>query len=396
MLAETYNLIATAAFGLESVVGRELYRLGYREQRTENGRVCFKGDGSAIARCNLWLRSADRVLIEVGRFTATSFEELFQGVRALPWEEYIALRDAFPVSGKAIASQLMSVSDCQAITKKAIVEKMKETHHLPWFDEDGPTVKVEVGLLKDTATLTIDTSGAGLHKRGYRKLNAVAPLRETLAAALVQLSRWHPERALIDPMCGSGTIPIEAALLAQNRAPGLGRTFAAEQFAFLPSDIWREARAEALDAAKNDHDGYIAGTDIDEEVLSLARYHAKAAGVNVHFQRQDLREMRTKREYGFLITNPPYGERMGDRAEAERIIASLGTLKKALRNWGVFVISPHERFERLFGARADVRRKLYNGAMQCQFYQYLGPKPPWLEKTVGQHIIPGSDEEGRI
>lgn len=377
-MSETFRLVATSAFGLESVVARELYRLGYHDTQTENGRVAFDGDAAAIARCNMWLRSADRLLIEVGRFHAETFDELFEGVRALPWERYIARTDTFPVTGKAVSSRLMSVPDCQAITKKAVVERLKSVYNISWFEESGPTVKIEVGMLRDIATITIDTSGAGLHKRGYRKLTAAAPLRETLAAALVQLSRWHPDRVLADPLCGSGTIPVEAAMIATDRAPGLTREFAAEGFSFLNAAVFAEARSEANDRFTPDRSVTILGYDRDPNVLSLARYHAKSAGVRVHFQQQELKDFRSSHGYGFIITNPPYGERLGDAEEAAAVYRTLGRLKKELVNWGVFAIAPQGPFEKQFGARADVRRKLYNGRIACQFYQYLGPKPPWL------------------
>lgn len=377
-----FHLIATAAFGLEGVVAAELRRMGY-EVETENGRVRFCGTMADIARCNLWLRVADRLLIEVGSFKATSFEELFEGVRALPWEEYIPKEGCFPVSGKAVASQLMSVPDCQAITKKAIVERLKQKYPVAWFEEAGETYKLEVGLLKDVATLTLDCSGAGLHRRGYRPLTAQAPLRETLAAALVLLCRWHPDRTLWDPMCGSGTIPIEAALIGRNIAPGMNRTFAAEDWRWMDKDVFRQARAQALEAIDRERELHIIGTDIDERVLSTARFHAKSAKVekDIHIQCQPLREMRTSREYGFIVCNPPYGERMGQIREAEQLYREMAKVFATLPTWGKNVITSYPNFERVYGRRADRRRKLYNGKLQCQYYQFLGPRPPWLERA---------------
>ncbi|MDW7651891.1 MAG: class I SAM-dependent RNA methyltransferase, partial [Bacillota bacterium] len=281
-----FELIATAAFGLEAVVAKELKDLGYTDQMVENGRVTFRGDETAICRANLWLRSADRVLVKMGEFDATTFEELFQGARALPWPDWLPENAEFPVDGKSVKSKLYSVSDCQAIVKKAVVEKMKEKYKTDWFAENGPRYKIEVGLLKDRATLTMDTSGAGLHKRGYRELTAKAPLRETLAAALVMLSKWPADRVLADPFCGSGTIPVEAALIGLNIAPGLRRRFAAETWPVISARCWRDARDEAKSAVITGRQLRILGTDIDEKVLSLARHHARKAGVDshIHFQ----------------------------------------------------------------------------------------------------------------
>ncbi|MGI5922032.1 MAG: THUMP domain-containing class I SAM-dependent RNA methyltransferase, partial [Syntrophomonadaceae bacterium] len=275
----TINLIATAAFGLESVVANELKNLGYNNLKIENGKVSFAADEKAIARCNLWLRSAERLLLKVGEFEARSFEELFENTRALPWQDWIPAQGQFPVEGKSINSKLFSVSDCQAIVKKAVVEKLKQTYPCRWFSETGPRYRIEVSLLKDVATLTIDTSGAGLHKRGYRKLSAAAPLKETLAAAIIMISRWKPDRALIDPFCGSGTIPIEAGLIGRNIAPGLNRSFDAENWAALPARIWSEARNETRDLIDHEQPLGIMGFDIDKEVISLARYHVKQCGL---------------------------------------------------------------------------------------------------------------------
>lgn len=372
------DLIATAAFGLEAVVAREVRQLGYEEVTVENGKVNFRADESAISRANIWLRTADRILLKMGEFEATSFEELFEKTKALPWTDWLPEDAVFPVEGKSINSQLYSVPDCQAIVKKAVVEKMKSKYNKSWFEETGAQYTIEVALLKDIATLTIDTSGIGLHKRGYRKLSAQAPLKETLAAALVLLSRWFPDRALIDPCCGSGTIPIEAAMIASNIAPGLNRNFAAENWPNLSPALWKQAREEAESMIKEDIELKIIGTDINNEVLSLARYHARQAKVDkhIHFQRQPLSEISSHSKYGWLITNPPYGERLGELKEAEALYKQMGQAFKKLDTWSFYIITSHPKFEHIFGRPADKKRKLYNGRIQCNFFQFFGPKPP--------------------
>lgn len=372
------ELIATAAFGLEAVVARELNQLGYEDCKIENGKVTFSADEMAICRCNLWLRTADRLLLKVGQFRATSFEELFQQTKALPWPEWLPKNACFPVEGKSVRSTLYSVPDCQAIVKKAIVEKMKQKYRLDWFPEDGPRYTVEVALLKDVVTLTIDTSGAGLHKRGYRKLVAEAPLRETLAAAMVLLSHWTGSQILWDPFCGSGTIPIETALIGRNIAPGLRRTFAAENWPNIAATHWQQAREEARHLARFNEPMDIRGTDLDPDVLSLARYHGKKAGVEdaIHWQRQDFHSLSTHHKYGYIITNPPYGHRLGEIKEAEKIYQDLGPILAPLDTWSFFILTSDKDFERLFNRRASKRRKLYNGRIECHYYQYFGPRPP--------------------
>jgi putative N6-adenine-specific DNA methylase len=375
------NLIATAAFGLESIVANELKKLGYENLTVENGRVDFTADLSAIARCNLWLRSADRVLIKTGEFKAMSFEELFEQTKALPWDDWLPENAEFPVEGKSIQSKLFSVPDCQAIVKKAIVEKMKIRYPRKWFEEDGPKYRIQVALLKDRVTLTIDTSGAGLHKRGYRKLSAEAPLKETLAAALISISRWKADRAFIDPLCGSGTIPIEAALIGRNIAPGLGRNFAADNWIQMPASLWHQAREEANDSILHHQPLGIMGYDLNPSVLDLARFHAKQAGLQnlVSFQQRDVKQLGSKYKYGYLITNPPYGERLADLNEAEELYRVMGEVFAKLDTWSFYVICPHPRFEELFLRKADKKRKLYNGRIQCNYYQFFGPKPEQLQ-----------------
>ncbi|QNB46695.1 methyltransferase domain-containing protein [Thermanaerosceptrum fracticalcis] len=378
------ELIATAAFGLESVVAREVLDLGYIEQKVENGRVTFWGDELAVCRTNIWLRTADRVLLKMGQFEARTFEELFQQTKALPWPDWLPEDANFPVEGKSVKSTLFSVSDCQAIVKKAIVEKMKERYKRQWFEETGPRYKVEVALLKDVVTITIDTSGAGLHKRGYRKLVGQAPLKETLASALVYLSRWHPERPLIDPFCGSGTIPIEAAMLGLNLASGLRRDFAAEKWPNIQEKYWKEARGEALDLIKKDISLDIAGFDIDDEALSLARYHAREAGVekHIHFQRCPVAELKSKKKFGYIICNPPYGERLEEMKAVERLYKEMGQIFKKLDTWSYYVLTSHPRFETLFGRRADKNRKLFNGRIETHYYQFFGPKVPGFKRDI--------------
>lgn len=376
------QLIATSTFGIEAVVGRELFKLGYQDQQVENGKVTFAGDESAICRTNLWLRSADRVLVKMGEFKALTFEELFQQTKALPWDEWIPENAEFPVDGKSIDSKLASIPDCQAIVKKAVVEKLRQRYYKEWFDETGPLYRIEVGLLKDMATLTIDTSGAGLHKRGYRKLASGAPLKETLAAAMIMISRWNHERVLIDPFCGSGTIPIEAALIGKNMAPGLKRTFTAENWGNIPSALWKAAREEALAAERKEVELRIQGSDIDDEVMSLARYHAREAGVEkeVHLQRMPMADISSRYKYGFIICNPPYGERLGEMQEVERLYKQMGSVFKGLDTWSYYILTSHPRFEALFGRRADKKRKLYNGRIMCNYYQFFGPPPPRQDK----------------
>lgn len=371
------QLIATSAFGIEAIVGRELKALGYEDQMVENGKVTFSGDESAICRTNLWLRSADRILVKVGEFKAMSFEELFEGTKALPWDQWIPEDAEFPVEGKSVDSKLFSVPDCQAIVKKAVVEKLKLKYKKEWFEEKGPKYKIEVALLKDMATLTIDTSGPGLHKRGYRKLVSGAPLKETLACAMLMISPWKADRVLVDPFCGSGTIPIEAALMGLNIAPGLNREFVAESWPGIPAKLWQQARVEARDLMKKDIELRIHGSDIDDEVMSLARYHAKQAGVDshIHLQRMPMADLKSRYKYGFIICNPPYGERLGENREIERLYKQMGSVFKTLDTWSYYILTSFTEFEKFFGRRADKKRKLYNGRIQCNYYQYFGPKP---------------------
>jgi len=326
----------------------------------------------------LWLRTAERVLVKIGEFKALTFDELFESTKALPWEDWIPENAEFPVEGKSVDSKLFSISDCQAIVKKAVVERLKKKYKRDWFEENGPKFKIEVGLLKDMATLTIDTSGAGLHKRGYRKLVSGAPIKETLACAMIMISRWNKDRVLVDPFCGSGTIPIEAAMIGCNIAPGLKREFVAEEWPIIPKALWQSAREEAGDLAEYDRELRISGSDIDDDVMSLARYHAKLAGVEsrIHLQRAPMADIRSRYKYGFIICNPPYGERLGEMKEVESLYKEMGKVFKTLDTWSYYVITSHPEFEKIFGKRADKKRKLYNGRLMCNYYQFYGPVPP--------------------
>lgn len=371
------DLIATSTFGLEAVVARELVALGYESKTIQSGRILFQADESAVARANLWLRSSDRVLLRLGTFAAKDFGELFDQTYALPWEEWISPDAAFPVSGRSVKSQLSSVPACQKIVKKALVEKLRAAHHVEELPETGTKYSVEVALLEDQATLTLDTTGAGLHKRGYRRLVGEAPLKETLAAAMVLLSFWRPDRPLVDPFCGTGTIPIEAALIGRNLAPGLAREFAAEGWPRLPKAIWDAARQEARDLAKPDLPERIIGTDIDEQALRLARHHAAMAGVEgqIHFQQRAFADLQSSREYGCVICNPPYGERVGEGREVEALYRQMPMVLRRLKTWSHYILTSYPDFEALVGQQADRRRKLYNGRIQCTYYQFYGPKP---------------------
>ncbi|AQR78010.1 class I SAM-dependent RNA methyltransferase [Paenibacillus larvae] len=372
------ELIATSPMGLEAVVAREVRELGYEEVTVENGRVSFIGNELAICRANLWLRTADRILIKMGEFEARTFEELFEGTKALPWPSWIPENGEFPVEGRSQKSQLSSVPACQGIVKKAIVEKMKQQYRTEWFPETGARYVIEVSLLKDVATLTLDTTGAGLHKRGYRKLVTEAPLKETMAAAMVLLSRWRAERPLYDPFCGSGTIPIEAAMIGWNIAPGLRRSFTSEAWEAVPAKLWDRAREEAYDALCDDVPLDIVGSDLDPKAIEVAEAAAKAAGLakELRFRAEPVARAKPRGDYGCLITNPPYGERLGDQKEVERALRSLGLLVAQLPTWSTFVLSPSKQMEHYLGRKADKKRKLYNGRIECQLTQLFGPLPP--------------------
>ncbi|WP_336638021.1 class I SAM-dependent RNA methyltransferase [Lysinibacillus fusiformis] len=371
-----YQLVATSAMGLEAIVAQEVKALGY-ETTVDNGKVYFQGDETAIARANLWLRVADRVKIVVGQFPAKSFEQLFESVKALPWEKYLPVDAAFPVSGKSVKSKLFSVPDCQAITKKAIVERMKQHYkRLGFLDESGATYKIEVSILKDVATLTIDTSGAGLHKRGYRQAQGEAPLKETLAAALIQVSKWNPNRPFVDPFCGSGTITLEAAMFGQNIAPGYNREFISEDWPWMKAQIWDTVRDEAESLANYDQPLEIVGSDIDHRMVSIAQENATEAGFGelITFKQMQARDFTTQLTDGVMIGNPPYGERIGDVEVVEQVIRDLGKVMKNYPTWSVYMLSSMKNFEELYGRQATKKRKLFNGFIETNYYQFWGQK----------------------
>ncbi|WP_425447523.1 THUMP domain-containing class I SAM-dependent RNA methyltransferase [Dethiothermospora halolimnae] len=372
------ELIATSTFGLEAVVKREVENLGYTDTKVENGKVTFKGDERAIAKTNLWLRSADRVLLKIGEFKATSFDELFEKTKALPWDKWITEDGKFTVTGKSIKSELYSVPDCQSIVKKAVVEKLKEKYKKEWFEETGPEFTIQVALLKDKATLTIDTSGVGLHKRGYREKALEAPLKETLAASMIQLSFWNKDRILYDPFCGSGTIAIEAAMIGKNIAPGLGRNFASEDWPMIGKDVWKEERVSALKAIDQETQLHIKASDIDKRAIEVAKENAFEAGVDdcIDFYVKDALDVNIKDQYGVIISNPPYGERLGEKPEIEILYKGLGKKLRALDTWSIYILTSEEGFEKLYGKKSDKRRKLYNGRIKVDYYQYYGPRPP--------------------
>ena len=378
MSATEIRAIATTAFGLEAVVARELKQLGYPEQSVEDGRVTFATDLLGLCRANLWLRSADRVLVVVGRFEARDFDELFDQTRGLDWSQWLDAQAAFPVRAWAVRSVLMSPSDIQSVVKKAVVENLKDRHGGTWFEEKGTLYQIDVSILKDRVTIALDSSGAGLHKRGYRTQGGKAPLRENVAAALVLLSYWNAQRPFVDPFCGSGTIPIEAALIGRNIAPGLARLFASEAWGQIGKAIWSRAREQARDERRSAPRYKLRGSDIDSRALDLARVHAENAGVgdDIHFQSSDVGALQSKRSYGCVITNPPYGERLGDREQAQELYRKLARVMEPLDTWSTYVLAAHSRFESIYGKRAARRRKLYNGRIQCTYYQYPGPRPP--------------------
>lgn len=370
------DLIAPCLFGVESVAADEFRRMGFEDIITENGRVKLSGDGNMLARANICSRFAERILINVGEFTALNFTELFDGVKALPWENFIGRDDAFPVNGWSINSKLFSIPDCQSIIKKAIVERLKSKYKISVFPETGPIYKIRFSIMKDNVTMMIDTSGEGLHKRGYRRNSNDAPLKETLAAAMCDLARIYPDTKLFDPFCGSGTILIEAALMAKNIAPGLRRFFAAERFGFLDDKVWREERTRAQDLIRPNVDFEAQGFDIDPNSVELTLANAKKAGVERYVKASvaDVRNFTPPRERCLTITNPPYGERLLDVKTAEELYTVMG--QRFIQGDGqkYYVISPHDMFEDFFGKKADKRRKLYNGMIKCQLFMYFKGK----------------------
>lgn len=376
----TFDLLVPCHFGLEAVLKREIYDLGYEITKVEDGRVTFEGDEEAVCRANIFLRTAERVMIQVGRFKATTFEELFQGIKNLPWEEYIPEDGKFWVKkASSINSKLFSPSDIQSIAKKAMVERMKQNYHKEWFKEDGAAYPVRIFLLKDEVTVALDTSGDSLHKRGYRTMTSKAPLTETLAASLIMLTPWRKDRILVDPFCGSGTFPIEAAMIAANIAPGMNRDFTAEEWTnLIDRKLWYECVKEAEDMIDTTVKVDIQGYDIDGDVIKAARENAKRAGVEhmIHFQQRAVADLSHPKKYGFIITNPPYGERLEDKADLPELYTQIGQAYQRLDSWSMFLITSYTDTEKYIGRKADKNRKIYNGMLKTYFYQFLGPKPP--------------------
>ncbi|WP_077326612.1 THUMP domain-containing class I SAM-dependent RNA methyltransferase [Virgibacillus siamensis] len=375
-MVQNVTLIATAAMGLESIVSKEIKQLGY-EAEVENGKVIFQAPISAIPRCNLWLRTADRVKLLVGKFKTATFDELFESTKALPWEQFISEEGKFPVSGKSVKSTLYSVPDCQAIVKKAIAERLKLKYGIAdKMPENGAMYKVEVAIHKDEALLTLDTSGTGLHKRGYRVGQGEAPLKETMAAALILLTNWKPDLPLIDPFCGSGTIPIEAALIGQNIAPGFNREFDSEDWDFIKQNVWDEAFAEAEDLANYEQKLDITGSDIDHKMIKVSNDNAKEAGLGelISWKQMQVKDLFIRKGNGYLIGNPPYGQRIGDKKAVATIYRDIGIIMREHPSWSVYIMTAHEEFEKAYGMNATKKRKLFNGFIQTNYYQYFGRK----------------------
>ncbi len=380
-----FELIAPCHFGMESVLKREIMDIGYDITEVADGRVTFFGDEEALCRANVFLRSAERILIKIGSFHAETFEELFQGTGQLPWEDYIPANGKFWVAKAAsVKSKLFSPSDIQSVMKKAMVERLKAVYKVNWFEEDGASFPIRVFLMKDEVTVGLDSTGESLHKRGYRKLTAKAPIAENLAASLIMLTPWNKDRILVDPFCGSGTFPIEAALMAAGIAPGMNRSFTAQTWPhIIGGQTWKDTIEEAKEGVDLTVRPDIQGYDIDDHMVSIARENAKLAGVEklIHFQRRGVEELSHPKKYGFLITNPPYGERLQEKQEMPALYRTIGERFRALDSWSLYMITAYENAEQDIGRKADKNRKIYNGMMKTYFYQFLGPKPPKQDKT---------------
>ena len=374
------ELIAPCHFGLEAVLKREILDLGYEISEVEDGRVTFYGDADAICRANIFLRTAERILLKVGSFRAVTFEELFDKTKELPWEDYIPQNGKFWVAKAAsVKSKLFSTSDIQSIMKKAMVRRMQERYCVEWFPENGASYPVRVFLMKDIVTVGIDTTGISLHKRGYREVSGKAPITETLAAALIMLTPWRKDRILVDPFCGSGTFPIEAAMMAANIAPGMNRSFLSEKWDnLITKKNWYDVIDEANDMICDDVEVDIQGYDVDSSVIKIARRNAREAGVDhlIHFQERDVKDLNHPKKYGFIITNPPYGERLEDKKDLPDLSRAFGESFKRLDSWSAYRITSYDDAERYFGRKADKNRKIYNGMLKTYYYQFLGPKPP--------------------
>lgn len=384
---KTYELIAPCHFGLEAVLKKEIYDLGYDITKVEDGRVTFIGDEEAICRANIFLRTAERVLLKAGQFHAETFDELFEGIKAIPWEDYIPEDGKFWVAkASSIKSKLFSPSDIQSIVKKAMVERLKQRYHINWFEETGASYPLRLFLMKDEVTVAIDTSGESLHKRGYRTMTSKAPITETLAAALIMLTPWKKDRILIDPFCGSGTFPIEAAMIAAGIAPGMNRNFTAENWTnLIDRQLWYDTVEEAAEQVNTDIEVDIQGYDIDGEVVKAARENAKRAGVDhlIHFQQRPVSALSHPKKYGFIITNPPYGERLEEKEALPELYTEIGEAFRRLDSWSAYMITSYADTERYIGRKADKNRKIYNGMLKTYFYQFLGPKPPKRNKQQG-------------
>ena len=389
---ERMEWIAPCHFGLESVLKREIQDLGYEIAQVEDGRVTFYGGADAACRANVFLRTAERVLLKAGSFKAVTFDELFEKTKAIPWENYIPKNGKFWVAkASSVKSKLFSPSDIQSIMKKAMVDRLRSRYHVQWFQEDGASYPLRVFLMKDIVTIGIDTSGDSLHKRGYRPSAGKAPISETLAAALIMLTPWRKERILVDPFCGSGTFPIEAAMIAANIAPGMNRSFTAEEWTnLIPKKLWYDTVNEANELIDDDIEVDIQGYDADGSVIKIARHNAREAGVDhlIHFQERDVKDLSHPKKYGFIITNPPYGERLEDKKDLPALYKTFGESFKNLDSWSAYMITSYEDAERYFGRKADRNRKIYNGMLKTYFYQFLGPKPPKAKR-------PGEKQEKR-
>lgn len=372
------ELIATATFGLEAVVKREIENLGYKILKSEDGKITFLGDERAVVRANLWLRSADRVQIKMAEFMAYEFEDLFQQIKGIAWEEWIPIDGKFIMNGSSVKSKLSSVPACQSVAEKAVVERLKEAYGVDYFQKSGALYDIKITLLKDRVTVTLDTTGPGLHKRGYRQHSVEAPIKETLAAAMLQLSFWKKDRILTDPCCGSGTIPIEAAMIARNIAPGISRSFACEEWDAIPGKLWKEERKAAFELIDSECSPKIFGLDINPAAIEAAKANAEAAGVEdcIRFAAADVAAMRTKSLGGVIVTNPPYGERIGDKQGIEKIYEAYRRFFRENPTWSLFVVTADKSIEKKLERQAERRRKLYNGRMEVCYYQFHGEKPP--------------------
>lgn len=375
-----FELIAPCHFGMEAVLKKEIIDLGYDVTEVSDGRVTFYGDEEALVRANVFLRTAERILIKIGRFHAETYEELFQGTKALPWEEYIPKDGKFWVAkAGSVKSKLFSPSDIQSIMKKAMVERLKEKYHIEWFKEDGESFPIRVFLMKDEVTVGLDSTGDSLHKRGYRKLTSKAPIAENLAASLIMLTPWRGDRVLVDPFCGSGTFPIEAAMMAANIAPGMNRSFTAEKWGHIvEKSNWYDAMDEARELVDLSVETDIQGFDIDDSMVAIARQNAKMAGVDklIHFQRRSVADLSHPKKYGFIITNPPYGERLEEKEALPALYRTIGERYRNLDSWSMYLITAYEQAENDIGRKADKNRKIYNGMMKTYYYQFMGPRPP--------------------